>query len=100
MFWFVFIQRSLKLLPLLRFPLRLPDFSNSLTLQEKFVKRCKAITEKISEETSEVEGEWLTVADMEKLEFTPCLCSTTNSSKKYLGILHLYIYIFLVLLYI
>eukprot|EP00435_Cladocopium_sp_Y103_P005960 s5325_g1.t3 len=37
---------------------------------EKFVKRCKAITESISEESSEVEGEWLTYADMQKLEFS------------------------------
>lgn len=59
------------------------------------MKRCKAITEKISEETSEVEGEWLTVADMEKLDFTSCLCFTTDSSKKIFwnpSILFIYIY--------
>lgn len=40
------------------------------SLEEKFTKRCRSITEKIAEETSEVEGEWLTVADMEKMEFS------------------------------
>lgn len=38
-------------------------------MEEKLVKRCRAITEKIMEESSEIEGEWLTVADMEKMEF-------------------------------
>ncbi len=45
----------------------------SLPLQDKFVKRCKCITEKISEEMTEVEGERLTIPDMEQLKFTECL---------------------------
>jgi hypothetical protein len=39
-------------------------------LEDRFVKRCRAITEKNHEEISEVEGEWLTVADMEKANFS------------------------------
>ena len=39
-------------------------------LKDRFIKRCRAITEKIQEEISEVEGEWLTVADMEKANFS------------------------------
>ena len=42
-------------------------------LQDRLIKRCQAITEKISEEVSEVEGEWLTVGDMEKLQFSELL---------------------------
>ncbi|CAK9022282.1 Uncharacterized protein SCF082_LOCUS15721, partial [Durusdinium trenchii] len=37
--------------------------------KERFIKRCLAISEKVLEETSELEGEWLTVADMEALNF-------------------------------
>ena len=49
---------------------RLKTLQRLSAWQEKFVKRCKAITESISEESSEVEGEWLTYADMQKLEFS------------------------------
>lgn len=38
--------------------------------QEKFIKRCRAISEQVTEETSKVEGEWLTVADMKDLKFS------------------------------
>ena len=38
--------------------------------EDKFKKRCRSITEKIAEETSEIEGEWLTVSDMEGLNFS------------------------------
>lgn len=38
-------------------------------MEERFIKRCLAISEKVLEETSELEGEWLTVADMEALNF-------------------------------
>ncbi|CAL1141134.1 unnamed protein product [Cladocopium goreaui] len=38
--------------------------------RDRFIKRCKAITERISEESSEIEGEWLTVGDMQKMEFS------------------------------
>lgn len=37
------------------------------------MKRCRAITEKIAEETSEITGEWLTIADMERLQFSEFL---------------------------
>ena len=47
----------------------LPCFTVS-ALEDRFIKRCKAITERISEEASEIEGEWLTVADMQKMEFS------------------------------
>ena len=51
-----------------------PEMSTlSLTVKDKFVKRCRAITERISEETSEIEGEWLTVADMKNLNFSEFL---------------------------
>ena len=39
-------------------------------LQDKLIKRCRAITEKISEEISEIEGEWLTLLDMQNLNFS------------------------------
>ncbi|CAK9098549.1 unnamed protein product [Durusdinium trenchii] len=42
------------------------DEVKGLFEKEKFIKRCTAISQKILEETSEVEGEWLTVADMQK----------------------------------
>jgi hypothetical protein len=60
------------------FQTRLPPFSCS-ALQERLVKRCQAITEKNSEEVSEVEGEWLTVADMEKLGFSELLSGKWGS---------------------
>lgn len=41
-----------------------------LPLQDKFVKRCRAITENITEEVSEIEGEWLTVEDMQLLKYS------------------------------
>ena len=37
------------------------------------MKRCRAITEKIAEEVSEITGEWLTIADMERMEFSEFL---------------------------
>ena len=46
---------------------------SSRPLQDKFIKRCKAISEKVQEEISEVEAEWLTVSDMEKLQFSESL---------------------------
>ena len=46
------------------------EFKPVPSCKEKFIKRCKAITERISEESSEVEGEWLTYDDMVKLEFS------------------------------
>ena len=54
-----------------RFPLVSLAFIPAL--QDTFVKRCKAISEKVQEEISEVEAEWLTVSDMEKLEFSESL---------------------------
>ena len=42
------------------------------------MKRCRAITEKIAEETSEITGEWLTIADMERLQFSEFLGSIFN----------------------
>ena len=42
------------------------------------MKRCKAITQRISEEITEVEGEWLTVADMKKLEFSEPLSQSSG----------------------
>eukprot|EP00435_Cladocopium_sp_Y103_P067093 s16_g29.t1 len=39
-------------------------------LYDRFIKRCKAISERINEEVTEIEGEWLTVADMQRLQFT------------------------------
>lgn len=62
--------------PLLKFHGQMGStYQTKHTLEEKFTKRCRSITERIAEETSEVEGEWLTVADMEKLEFSECLGS-------------------------
>ena len=58
-----FVQYSDKFL--LRFTLS--------ALEERFVKRCKAITERVSEETNEIEGEWLTLGDMQKMEFSELL---------------------------
>jgi hypothetical protein len=42
--------------------------------QDKFVKRCRSITEKITEETAEIEGEWLTEEDMGLLKYSELLC--------------------------
>ena len=44
-----------------------------LTLKDKFVKRCRAISQKIVEESTEIEGEWLTREDMELLKYSECL---------------------------
>ena len=41
--------------------------------KDKFVRRCRAITERITEETSEIEGEWLTESDMYKMNFSEYL---------------------------
>ena len=49
-----------------------------VALEERFIKRCKAITERINEEVTEIEGEWLTVADMQRLEFTEWLSLINN----------------------
>ena len=48
-------------------------------LEDRFVKRCRAITERIQEEVSEIEGEWLTVADMEKAQFSEPLGSIVKT---------------------
>ena len=37
------------------------------------MKKCKAITERVSQEITEIEGEWLTKADMEELKFSESL---------------------------
>ena len=48
----------------------MPHVSKKLTLsQEKFIKRCKKITEQILEESLEIEGEFLTEDDMTEMNF-------------------------------
>ena len=42
----------------------------SCALQLRFVKRCRAITEEIEEETLSVEGEFMTEADMNAESFS------------------------------
>ena len=37
---------------------------------DKFVRRCRAITERITEEISSIEGEWLTESDMKNLNYS------------------------------
>ncbi len=44
--------------------------------QDKFVKRCRSITEQITEETAEIEGEWLTEEDMKLLKYSEFLSCT------------------------
>ena len=52
--------------------------------QDKFVKRCRSITEKITEETTEIEGEWLTEEDMGLLKFSELLCGMKST---YIGVI-------------
>lgn len=48
-------------------------FYSPLPLEDRFIKRCKAITERVAEEVQEVEGEWLSLSDMENLNFSELL---------------------------
>ena len=49
------------------------DTKSTKSLKDRFIKRCRSIAERVSEEISEVEGEWLSIADMEKLGFSEFL---------------------------
>ena len=40
--------------------------------QVKFVKRCKVISERIAEEALTIEGEFLTISDMQERKFSKC----------------------------
>ena len=56
----------------------------TIPLKDKFVRRCRSISERITEEVSEIEGEWLTELDMQNLGFSEYLVGkyAKNSSKQ------------------
>ena len=53
---------------------------HAYNLQEKFLKRCRRVNQEISEESMEIEGEFLTLADMHERKFAPYLICTHTTS--------------------
>ena len=47
----------------------------AVNTQDKFIRRCRIITEQISEESMNVEGEFMTIDDMHQRGFTKLLIS-------------------------
>ena len=54
--------------------------SYNVTAQERFVKRCRHLTSTINEEVMEIEGEFMTIEDMQARKFSPCLAPHTYRS--------------------
>ena len=58
-----------------------------LTAQANFVKHCRKVTRELSEECMEIEGEFLTIADMNERKFAKLLayiCASVRLSPKFL----------------